>query len=142
MLFCLMLPKHKYIILFDGVCNLCNNSVNFIIKRDKQNYFLFASLQSDAAKKILLQLNAKNYLNSLDSVLLIKDNVIYTKSSAALYILKNLNFPYSVFFIFIIFPKFFRDFFYDIIAKNRYKWFGKKDTCMIPTKKILDKFIE
>lgn len=136
-----MLPKHKYIILFDGVCNLCNNSVNFIIKKDKQNYFLFASLQSDAAKKLLLQLNAKNYLNNLDSVILIKDNVIYTKSSAALYILKKINFPYSIFFIFIVFPKFFRDFFYDIIAKYRYKWFGKKEMCMIPTKEILGKFL-
>ncbi len=137
-----MLPKHKYIVLFDGVCNLCNNSVNFILKRDKQNIFLFASLQSDAAKKKLLQLNGKNYLQDMDSIVLIKDNIIYTKSSAALLIAKKLTFPYNMFYIFMLLPKFFRDFFYDIIAKNRYKWFGKKEVCMLPTKGYLDKFIE
>ncbi len=136
-----MSKQNKYIILFDGVCNLCNSSVNFLIKRDKYNKFLFASLQSDVAKELLLQLNDKNNCNILDSILLIKNNAIYSKSSAILHITTIMPFPYVLLSVFFIFPKFIRDFFYDFIAKNRYKWFGKKDSCMLPTKEHLDMFL-
>ncbi|MGV6846492.1 MAG: thiol-disulfide oxidoreductase DCC family protein [Lutibacter sp.] len=131
--------KNKSVVLFDGVCNLCNTSVNFIIKHDSQNYFLFASLQSDAAKEILLQFNLKNL--DLKSILLIENNQIFDQSTAALRIAKKLNFAYNLLYVFIIVPKPLRNFIYGIIAKNRYKWFGKKESCMIPTKELKDKFI-
>lgn len=131
--------KNKSVVLFDGVCNLCNASVNFIIKHDSQNYFLFASLQSDAAKEILLQFNLKKL--DLKSILLIENNQIFDQSTAALRIAKKLNFAYNLLYVFIIVPKPLRNFIYGIIAKNRYKWFGKKESCMIPTKELKDKFI-
>jgi len=133
--------SNKLIILFDGVCNLCNTSVNFILKKDVHNKFLFTSLQSDAAKNLLLQFDDKIIKNNLDSILLIHKNKIYNKSTAVLYILKSLHFPYNLGFIFIIIPKFIRDYIYDVIARNRYKWFGRKETCRIPTKEELNKFL-
>ena len=136
-----MSNQNKFIILFDGVCNLCNTSVNFIIKKDKKNKFMFTSLQSDVAKKLLLQFNSKINDNNLDSIVLIKQNKIYYKSTAALIIGKELKFPYNLSFLFIIIPKFIRDFIYDVIAKNRYKWFGKKDTCIIPSEDELNRFL-
>ena len=136
-----MSNQNKFIILFDGVCNLCNTSVNFIIKKDKKNKFMFTSLQSDVAKKLLLQFNSKINDNNLGSIVLIKQNKIYYKSTAALIIGKELKFPYNLSFLFIIIPKFIRDFIYDVIAKNRYKWFGKKDTCIIPSEDELNRFL-
>lgn len=132
--------KNKSIILFDGVCNLCNASVNFIIKHDKNERYIFASLQSDAAKEILLQFPLKK--NKLDSILLIENEVIYDKSTAALLISRKLSGGFKLFYAFIIFPKFLRDNVYNFIAKNRYAWFGKKETCMIPTNKIKQRFLE
>jgi predicted DCC family thiol-disulfide oxidoreductase YuxK len=129
----------KSIIFFDGVCNLCNSSVNFIIKHDKKKHFLFASLQSDAAKEILLQHNSKKI--TFDSIILIKANKIYEKSTAALKISKHLNNGLFLLYLFIIVPTFIRDYLYNTIAKNRYKWFGKKDSCMIPTKELKHRFI-
>ncbi|WP_456462225.1 thiol-disulfide oxidoreductase DCC family protein [Lutibacter sp.] len=131
--------NNKLIILFDGVCNLCNSSVNFIIKLDTKEQFLFASLQSDAAKEILLQFSTKKL--TLDSIILIDDSNIYEKSSAALQISKHLNGGYKLLYGFIIIPKFIRDWVYDIIAENRYKWFGKKEKCMIPTSEIRNRFL-
>lgn len=131
--------KNKSIILFDGVCNLCNASVIFIIKHDKKAQFLFASLQSDAAKEILLQYNSKKI--KIDSIVLIQNNEIYEKSSAALRIAKALSGGFKSLYLFIIIPKFIRDFGYDYIAKNRYKWYGQKETCMIPTSEIKNRFI-
>lgn len=133
--------QNKPIILFDGVCNLCNSSVNFIIKKDRKKIFKFTSLQSDVAKKLLLQIESKKFKNSLDSIALIKDNKIYYKSTAALIISKELQFPFNISFLFIIIPKFIRDFFYDVIAKNRYKWFGRNKTCRVPTKKEMGRFL-
>ncbi len=132
--------NNKFIILFDGVCNLCNSSVNFIIKHDTKEQFLFASLQSDAAKEILLQFSTKKLIQ--DSIILIDGKNIYEKSSAALQISKHLNDGYKVLYSFIIIPKFIRDWVYDIIAKNRYKWFGKKEKCMIPTSEIKNRFLK
>ena len=130
----------KSIIFFDGVCNLCNSSVNFIIKHDKKKQFLFASLQSDAAKEILLQYNSKKI--NLDSIVLLDNGKLFEKSTAALRISKHLNNGLFLLYIFIIIPTFIRDYLYDYIAKNRYKWYGKKDSCMIPTKDLKSRFLE
>jgi predicted DCC family thiol-disulfide oxidoreductase YuxK len=127
------------ILFFDGVCNLCNTSVQFIIKRDKKKVFLFASLQSDVAKNILLH---KKYKINMDTIVLFYKDKIYTKSDAALLIFRLLGFPYNILFPLIIIPRIIRNFVYDLIAKNRYKWFGKKDFCMIPKQKYLERFID
>ncbi len=129
----------KSIILFDGVCNLCNSSVNFILKHDKKKRFIFTSLQSDVAKEILLQFPTK-YLN-LDSIILIENGKVYEKSTAALKILKHLYNGYQLLYAFIIIPKFIRDWVYIIIAQNRYKWFGKKEECMLPTSESKSRFL-
>ena len=131
--------KNKSIILFDGVCNLCNTSVIFIIKHDKKAHFKFASLQSDAAKELLLQLNLKKV--KMDSIVLIENNKIHKKSTAALRISRKLNGGFKLLYAFIIIPTFVRNWVYNYIAKNRYKWFGKKDSCMIPSEKLKDRFI-
>ena len=132
--------KNKSIILFDGVCNLCNSSVNFIIKHDKKEHFKFASLQSDAAKEILLQYNSKK--NKLDSIILVENGVIYEKSTAALIISKRLSGSIKLLYGFIIIPKFIRDWVYNYIAKNRYKWYGKQESCMMPTDKLKSRCLD
>lgn len=131
--------KNKSIILFDGVCNLCNTSVNFIIKHDKKEHYLFASLQSDVAKEILLHFNKKNM--RLNTIYLIEGNIIYEKSTAVLKISKKLNGSYPLIYGFNIIPKFIRDWIYDIIAINRYKWFGKQETCRLPSEKTKKRFL-
>ncbi len=127
------------IILFDGVCNLCNSSVQRIIANDSKDYFLFASQQSEFAKKKLNEFN----LNSehLSSVILIENNKIYTKSTAALRIARRMDGAYFLLYVFIVIPKFIRDWVYNYIAKNRYKWFGKQDSCWIPTPDLKSKFL-
>lgn len=131
--------KDKSIILFDGVCNLCNSSVQFIIKRDAKNHFYFASLQSDAGQQILLQNNLENL--NFDTILLVEGNKIHDKSTAILKISKRLSGFYKLLYGFIIIPKFIRDFFYSIVSKNRYRWFGKQESCMIPTPELKAKFL-
>ncbi len=136
------MSNHKSIILFDGICNLCNLSVQFILKKDKKNKFLFASLQSDAAKNILLHKDNEKIFNAdLNTIYLVKKNKIYSESTAILLILKQLKLPYNLLYAFIIVPKFIRDYCYKVISRNRYKWFGKRAICMVPKKKYLDKFI-
>jgi len=136
-----MKPSEKQpIILFDGYCNLCNASVQFIIKHDKKRHFLLASLQSDAATKILLQLNTESFKN-YDSIILVKDGKLYIKSTAALRIARKLNGIIKLAYIFIIIPRPLRDVVYDFIAKNRYKWFGKKQSCIIPNPEDIDRFL-
>ena len=132
--------KNKTIILFDGVCNLCNSSVQFIIKRDKKKQFLFTSLQSDAARDILLQFQLKN--SEMHSILLIENEKIYQKSDAILKIVKHLSGMWKMSYGFIIIPKFIRDYVYMLIAKNRYRWFGKREVCMIPTKELQMRFLD
>jgi predicted DCC family thiol-disulfide oxidoreductase YuxK len=127
------------IILFDGVCNLCNGAVQFIIKRDNKNQFLFASLQSEEGKQILEDNNFP--ANKSDSFLLVEDGKVYERSTAALRVLKNLSGLRSLLYGFIIVPKFIRDSVYNWIAKNRYQWFGRKDECMIPTPELKAKFL-
>ncbi len=128
------------IILFDGVCNLCNGSVLFIIKRDPQSKFRFASLQSDLGVKLLRQFEFPQ--GELNSVLLIKDQKLFQKSNAALEIAKHLNGLWPMFYMFKIIPAFIRNSMYDWIAGNRYRWFGKKDVCMIPTPELRSRFLE
>jgi predicted DCC family thiol-disulfide oxidoreductase YuxK len=127
------------LIFFDGVCNFCNSSVNFIIKRDNKNYFRFSPLQSEFSKNILNKNNISTV--NYESIILFENEKIYLKSTAAIKIAKHLRGFWKLTFILIIIPPFIRDFFYDIISKNRYKWFGKRDMCMVPTTEIKEKFL-
>lgn len=127
------------ILLFDGLCNLCNGSVNFILKRDKQGKFKFASLQSEIGNMLCKQHNIDT--NVVDSIILIKNDKIFIKSSAVLEILKDMTIGWRVFRIGIILPKFVRDYLYDLIANHRYWIFGKKDECPIPPKDVQDRFL-
>ena len=134
------MAAEKKIVLFDGICNLCSSSVQFIIKRDKKNQFLFASLQSSSASELLKKYSYAE--SNLNSFILIDNNKIFTHSSAVLRVLKSLSSMWSVCYIFIIVPKFIRDGVYNFIAKHRYKWFGKKDECWIPTPELQSKFLD
>lgn len=127
------------IILFDGVCNLCNGAVNFVIKRDPRNVFKFTPLQEKQGV-LLLKKHAVD-ARKLDSIVLIENGNVYIKSSAALRIAKKLSGLWPLFFVLLIIPSFIRDGVYDFIAKNRYKWFGKKEQCMIPTPGFREKFL-
>jgi len=127
------------IILFDGVCNLCNNSVTFIIKRDKNDVFRFTALQSAVGQVIVTEHGIDT--SQVDSIILIEGKQHFEKSSAALKIAKHLSGGYPLLYGFMIIPPFIRNWVYDIIARNRYKWFGKKDSCMIPTPELKAKFL-
>jgi len=133
-----MTDSHS-IILFDGICNFCNSSVNFIIKRDKENIFRFASLQSETGQKFLTEYNFSH--TKFDTIILIENGKLYTRSSAALRIAKCLSGMWKLFYIFIIIPNPIRNYLYDLLSRNRYKWFGKRDSCRVPTEKEKSKFI-
>ncbi len=136
-----MIEEGKKIILFDGICNLCNGAINFVIKRDKKDVFRYAPLQSKIGQKLIEERNID--LSKIDSILLIDPKVAYYhKSTAALHIAKQLSGMYPLLSVCLILPKFLRDWIYDIIAKNRYKWFGKKESCMIPTPEFKALFID
>jgi predicted DCC family thiol-disulfide oxidoreductase YuxK len=130
--------ENNSVIFFDGICNFCNSSVNFIIKRDKNNYFKFSPLQSEYSRNILKQNNIPQ--KDFESIILFENNKIYRKSTAVLKISKHLSGLWPLFYLYILFPPFIRDFFYDIIAKNRYKWFGKRESCMVPDERVKIKF--
>jgi len=134
------LPKGKKIILFDGVCNLCNAAVQYVIKRDKKDVFRFVALQSPLGQKILVHIgiNTKN----IDSIVLYEPGVAYYyKSTAAIEIAKALGGLFGFSVIFRLIPAFLRNPIYDYIAKNRYKWYGKQESCMIPTAELKMKFL-
>ena len=136
-----ILPKHKKLILFDGICNLCNTSVLYVIRRDKNNVFMFAPLQSNIGRKIINDYNVDD--SKMDSILLFEhDKGISFKSTAALKIASKLSYPAKALSIFLIVPAFIRDIVYNYIAKRRYKWYGKKDSCMIPTPELSSKFLK
>ncbi|NVJ89514.1 MAG: DUF393 domain-containing protein [Flavobacteriaceae bacterium] len=136
----LELPKHKKIILFDGVCNLCNSFVNKIIEKDKKNIFVFAAIESEIGNKITDYLKIDT--TKIESIILYEPNVSYDlKSTAALKIMKEFGGFWCFVQISYILPEFFRDAIYDVVAKNRYKWFGKKDSCMIPIPELKAKFL-
>ena len=122
--------KQHQIILFDGICNFCNFWVNFILDRDKRDIFRFAALQSDAGQELLQKLRLKT--TDFDTFILIDGETYFSKSTAAIRIAKNLSGPIKIFYLLIYLPKFLRDLFYEMIAKNRYKFFGKRVTCRIP----------
>tara|TARA_B100000497_G_scaffold99104_1_gene111942 strand:+ start:580 stop:975 length:396 start_codon:yes stop_codon:yes gene_type:complete len=128
------------IIFFDGVCNLCNKSINRLIKNDVKKKFKFASLQSDFAMSFVpdQMINHKN----LDTILLYKKGQFYDRSNAVLNICKALGGGFNLFLIGYIVPRFIRDAMYRLVANNRYKWFGKEDQCMVPTDDLKDRFLD
>jgi len=133
--------NNKKIILFDGVCNLCNSSIQFVIKRDKKNNYKFAALQSDTAKILLNERGIDS--SQIDSIILIDPNTAYyIKSTAALEIGKSFGGVWRLLSIFEWVPRPIRDWIYDLIAKNRYSWFGKQNDCMIPTPELKAKFLD
>jgi predicted DCC family thiol-disulfide oxidoreductase YuxK len=129
----------KNIILFDGVCNFCNQSVQFIIKRDPKGIFQFASLQSEVAHKLIKRYGINE---NIDSFVLISDDTFFVKSNAALKVCRKLNGIWKWLYVCYAVPRPIRDFFYDIIAKNRYKWFGKNDHCLLPSQDIRNRFLD
>ena len=135
------LPKHKKIILFDGVCNLCNNAINIIIDHDKKDLFRYASLQSEIGQQLTQERGIDT--SEIDSMILIDPGTAYyIKSTAALQIAKHLSGGYKLLSYFLFLPEGFRNMVYDLIAKNRYKWFGKENHCRIPTPELKAKFLE
>jgi len=129
--------NNKAIVLFDGECNFCNSSINFVLKHEKESELFFATLQSETGKKILNYFDMQN----AESVVLIENDKIYLKSTAALKITTYLKGGFPLLYMFVIVPPFFRNAIYNYIAKNRYKWFGKMDTCMMPDVKLKQRFI-
>lgn len=132
--------KNKTVVLFDGVCNLCNSAINFVIDHDKNNNFYFASLQSEFGQALLTHFGKNT--DDFDSMIVYENGKIKTKSTAALRIAAGLSGGWKFFSIFKIVPAFLRNAVYNLIAKNRYKWFGKKNECRIPTPELKAKFIE
>lgn len=128
------------VILFDGVCNLCTASVTFVIQRDAKNSFRFASLQSSFGQQILSQqgIDPRHF----DTILLIKDEKVFTRSDAALEIARDLSGLWPILYIFKVIPSVIRNIVYNWIARNRYRWFGKNDSCMIPTPELKARFID
>lgn len=133
------MEAYSHIVLFDGYCNLCNGAVQLMIKNERKDTFKFASIQSKFAKQLLI--TAPKKIQQSDSIIYYKKGSFYYKSSAALLIALELKFPYPLFIFFWIVPYFIRDFFYEIIAKYRYQWFGKKEACMVPSPQLKSKFI-
>lgn len=128
-------------VFFDGVCNLCNGAVQFIIRHDKKSMYRFASLQSDFAKDILNKYQI-NITEPPQSILLLRNGKIYSESSAALRIAQKLGGSWKLLSVFLIIPEFIANGMYRFVARNRYKWFGKRDSCMIPTPELRDRFLD
>lgn len=134
------LPLEKKIILFDGVCNLCEASIVYVIKHDKKDIFRFVALQSDLGQRIVKHIGINT--NHIDSVILYEPGVAYYyKSSAVVEIAKGLSGIFTWFTLFQILPTVFRDYVYDYVANNRYKWYGKKQECLVPNKEVVSKFL-
>lgn len=135
------LPKNKKIILFDGVCNLCDSLLQFVIRHDKKDVFRFVALQSNLGQEIVNHIGIQN--KNIDSVILYVPGVAYYyKSSAALEIARELGGFFHLGTVFKIIPTVLRNYIYDYVAKNRYSWYGKKASCMIPTPELKSKFLE
>lgn len=130
----------KPILFFDGVCNLCNGFVQFVIERDPKAKFRFASLQSNAGQEVLKQMNLST--EELKTVILQKNGKVYTHSDVALEMSRDLGGPWSLFYVFKILPKGLRDGIYDWVAANRYKWFGKRESCWLPTPELKARFLD
>ena len=133
------LPKDKKIILFDGVCNYCNHKVNFIIKNDTNDLFRFVALQSETGQRIITYLGIK----TIDSIVLYEPGYAYfIKSEAVFRIIKHLSSSVRLLLLFNFIPTSIKNLLYDYIAKNRYKWYGKKEHCLLPSEDIMLKFLE
>ncbi len=132
--------NENYILLFDGVCNLCVSVVNFTIKRDSEEKFKFAALQSESGQALLKKYHLPT--NDFDSFVFINGDKYFLKSSAALHVLKELGGVWKLFYLFIIIPAPLRDFIYHIVARTRYRIFGKRDSCMIPTPEVKRRFLK
>ena len=139
-LFCLLMAQSNPIVLFDGVCNMCSTAVRWIIARDKRAVFRFASLQSEAGRSALAAAGAPKDLP--DSVILIQDGRVLSCSDAAIGIGALLGFPWSLARIGLVLPRFVRDGAYRWVARNRYRWFGKQETCMVPTAALRGRFLD
>ena len=126
-------------ILFDGVCNLCNGFVQFVIARDPGAHFRFAALSSPAAARLLEEAGVRQPLP--DTIILIDDGAVYFRSDAPLRIARGLTFPWPLAYGFVVVPRFIRDRVYDFIAARRYRWFGKRDFCMVPTPETERRFL-
>jgi len=134
------LPKDKKIILFDGVCNLCDASVQYVIKKDVKDVFRFVAIQSELGQKIINYIKVDT--SQTDSIILyIPGKAYFVKADAAFNIAKELGGLISLTSIFSVLPQFLKNFGYDFVAKNRYKWYGKKDSCMMPTPELKSKFL-
>jgi len=133
-----IIRKEHPIVLFDGVCNLCNGFIQFCIQNDITESLKFASLQSDAGKQLLKEYQLDN--NSLSTMIVIKEGKVYTKSDAPLVILNHFSFRWKVLRIFKLIPKILRDFIYDIVARNRYWLMGKQKSCWLPTPELNNRF--
>jgi predicted DCC family thiol-disulfide oxidoreductase YuxK len=132
-------PSEEPILLFDGVCHFCNHSVQFVIRHDKLEKFKFAALQSSAGQNLLQKHSLPT--DDFDSFILIKNDKLYKKSTASLRLCLELGGLWRIFYLFVIIPLPLRDGIYNTIARNRYKWFGKRDKCMIPSSNIRKRFL-
>jgi predicted DCC family thiol-disulfide oxidoreductase YuxK len=133
------IESHYGIVVFDGICNICNALVNFIIVRDDKNTFKFAPMQSNIGQQILSEHHMSS--ENIDTFLLVKNDKVLIKSDAALAIARELKVPWNYLVILKYIPKPIRDYCYFLIASNRYKWFGRKEHCMLPTPELQDKFL-
>ena len=139
-----MFKEVKMTILFDGVCNFCNASINFIIDRDSKGIFKFAALQSEVGQELLKKFGLKtndSESRTFDSIVAIDGYKVYQKSDAALEIARRMDGIWKIFYVFKIIPAFLRNPVYDLVAKNRYRIFGRTDACRIPTPKLKARFL-
>jgi predicted DCC family thiol-disulfide oxidoreductase YuxK len=137
------MAQSSTIILFDGVCNLCSGVVRFVIARDPRAHFRFAALQSDAARRACAEVGATPPAAvDPDTIIVIADGRALERSDAALAIAARLPFPWPIFGVFRLLPRALRDWLYRFVAKNRYRWFGKSETCMMPTPELRARFLE
>lgn len=134
-----MTNSERQIIFFDGVCNLCNSSVQKILKNDKRGKYHFASLQSDFTRQFFKE---KQYQPKAESIILYNGKHFYHKSAAVLRVAGNLRFPYPILSVLRIFPPFISNLVYDFVARNRYRWFGKRESCMIPEPRWKERFVD
>jgi predicted DCC family thiol-disulfide oxidoreductase YuxK len=128
------------VILFDGVCNLCNGFVRFVIARDPDAHFRFGPLQSEAAQRLIGAAQIRGTVP--DSVVLVEDGRVWTESSAALRVFRRLRFPWPLAFVFVLVPSPLRNWVYRIVARNRYRWFGRREVCMVPTADLNNRFLD
>ncbi len=134
-------PDVDRVVLFDGVCNLCNATVNFLIDHDRRRRLRFAAVQSDAAAALLARLGHTPVAGDPDSILFVEGGRVYQRSTAALRIARHLSLPWKLGYVWVIVPRPLRDLVYKWIARNRYRWFGKRDACRVPTPELKERFL-